>query len=75
MLPEESPSADPKRIYDNEHKILELARKQGEITREDAESLLGVSASTASRILRRMVKNNILEQRGKARSTKYVLTE
>lgn len=75
MLPEESPSADPKRIYDNEHKILELARKQGEITREDAESLLGVSASTASRILRRMVKNNILEQRGKARNTKYVLTE
>lgn len=75
MLPEESPSADPKRIYDNEHKILELVRKQGEITREDAESLLGVSASTASRILRRMVKNNILEQRGKARSTKYVLTE
>lgn len=33
-----------------------------------------VSASTASRILRRMVKSNILKQHGKARSTRYYLS-
>lgn len=59
--------------YNDEYKILELAGSRGEIMRSDVEELLGVSASTASRILRRMVKNNTLEQRGKARSTKYTL--
>lgn len=61
--------------YDDEHKILDFIRSQGRITRNDVENLLEVSASTASRILRRMVKNNILEQCGKARSTKYILSE
>lgn len=75
IMPEESSVAGAKRIYGNLRKILELARNQGEITRNDVESLLRVSASTASRILRRMVKNNALEKYGKARSTKYTLTE
>lgn len=68
-------AADAEQAYNDEHKILELARNQGEITRNDVENLLGVSASTASRILRQMIKNNNLEQCGKARSTKYTLPE
>lgn len=66
ILPQKEPNTD-------EHKISELTRNLGEITRNDVENLLNVSASTASRILRRMVKNNILKQHGKARSTKYTL--
>lgn len=59
----------------DEYKILELAGSKGEITRNDVENLLKVSVSTASRILRRMVKDHTLEQRGKARRTRYTLPE
>lgn len=62
-----------KKIRDGEDRILELVRIRGEITRSDVENLLEVSASTASRILRRMVENNLLGQHGKARNTKYTL--
>lgn len=41
---------------------------------DDVENLLKTSTSTASRILRQMVKNNLLEPWGKARSTKYILS-
>lgn len=60
-------------LGNEEYKILKLAGSKGEITRNDVENLLGVSASTASRLLRRMVKDHVLEQRGKARRTKYIL--
>lgn len=58
-----------------EYTILEFVRNHGEITRNDVENLLGVSVSTASRILRRMVHNNSLKQCGKAKSTKYTFSE
>lgn len=64
-----------KAINEDEYKVLELLDAQNEITRNDVENLLGVSAATASRILRRMVKNSVIKQRGKARSTKYTLPE
>lgn len=57
-----------------QQRILELVRRQGEITRNDVENLFKTSTSTASRILRQMVKNNLLEPWGKARSTKYILS-
>lgn len=62
-----------KKTDSSEDKVLELAGKRSEITRQDVEVLLGVSASTASRILRRMVSDNILARYGKARDTKYTL--
>ena len=57
----------------DEEKILEYTRSHGVITRNDVIELLGVSTSTASRIIRRMVKNNLLLQSGKARNTKYTI--
>lgn len=59
----------------DEQKILEFTVSQGKVTRNDVENLLDVSASTALRILRRMVKKNILEQHGKARATKYTISK
>ena len=56
-----------------EEKVLEYARSHGVMTRNDVIELLGVSASTASRVIRRMVKSNLLKQSGKARSTKYTI--
>lgn len=69
------PVSDDGKKYDDEYIIRELARSRGKITRSDVEKQLEVSASTASRILRRMVKNKILVQCGQARSTKYTLSE
>lgn len=82
IVPEtgKGPSEEPSAIYGNrmdknQQKILELARQQGEITRNEVENLLKTSASTASRILRQMVNNHLLEPWGKARNTKYTLLE
>ncbi len=57
----------------DEEKVLEYTRSHGVITRNDVIGLLGVSTSTASRVIRRMVKNNLLKQNGKARSTNYTI--
>lgn len=59
----------------NEEKVLEYARSHGAITRNDVIELLGVSTSTASRVIRKMVKSNLLRQNGKARSTNYTIIE
>lgn len=53
--------------------ILQLAAKNGSITRAGVEKALAVSGSTASRLLRRMVKQRLLLQTGSARTTKYLL--
>ena len=64
-----------KKLSDEEEKILEYARKHGAITRNDVIGLLEVSASTAARVIRKMVKTNLLEQKGKARTTHYTIAE
>lgn len=58
---------------DEETQILDYVKKNGGITRAKAEALLGVSASSASRILRRLVASGRLARRGKARNVSYVL--
>lgn len=64
-----------KELSDEEEKILEYARKHGAITRNDVIGLLEVSTSTAARVIRKMVKTNLLEQKGKARNTHYTIAE
>ena len=60
---------------DEEEKILEYVRTYGSITKNDVVGLLEVSASTAARVIRKMVKGNLLEQNGRARNTHYTITE
>lgn len=62
-------------LSEAEEKILEYVREHGVITKNDVISLLEVSASTASRTLRKMVKNSLLKQKGKARSTNYTIVK
>lgn len=59
----------------SEGKILELAKGSGSITRSDVEKQLEISASTASRLLRRMVEKGLLLQQGSARNTRYILPD
>lgn len=62
-------------LSEAEEKILEYVREHGVITKNDVISLLEVSASTASRTLRKMVKNSLLKQNGKARRTNYTIVK
>lgn len=60
-------------LSNEEEKVLGYAQSRGVITRNDVIKLLEVSTSTASRVIRRMVKSNILKQNGKARNTNYTI--
>lgn len=53
--------------------ILKLAADKEGVTRANVEKVLGVSGSTATRILHRMEKSGSLIQTGSARNTKYRL--
>ncbi len=57
----------------NEQQVLAYVREHGTITRPEAEELLGISASTASRLIRKMIKTGLLLQDGRARSSRYIL--
>lgn len=56
-----------------ERKVLEYTRKHEYIRKNDVMELLGVSSSTASRIIRKLLDENLLRQYGKARSSYYEL--
>ena len=62
-------------ISAREEKVLEYARIHGAVARNDVVGLLGVSSSTAVRILKNLVKSNLLKQNGKARSTSYTIVK
>lgn len=64
-----------KKLSEEEEKILEYAQSHGAITRNDVIELLEVSTSTASRVIRKMVKSNLLKQNGKARNTNYTIAK
>ncbi len=59
-------------LYENEKAVLEFVEKNGSVTRVDVEKQLGVSASTASRLLRRMAEKDALARCGESRNVKYV---
>lgn len=56
-----------------ERKVLEYTGKHEYIRKNDVMELLGVSSSTASRIIRKLLDENLLRQYGKARSSYYEL--
>lgn len=64
-----------KELSDEEEKILDYTRIHGAITRNDVIELLEVSTSTASRVIKKMVKNGLLKQNGKARNTNYTVAK
>ena len=66
-------AAETKKSLSAEEKVLEYAQSHSSVTRSDVIELLEVSKSTASRVIRKMVKNNLLKQNGKARSTNYTV--
>ena len=60
-----------KGLSDEEEIILEYIGKHDRLTKQQAAELLEVSASTATRLLKRMVESHMLKRNGKARNTYY----
>lgn len=59
----------------NEEKVIKFVQEHGSLRKSDVIALLGVSSSTASRLLRTLKDNKLLKQTGKARDTYYVAAE
>lgn len=72
---ENIPSTHVSESDSNEKQVLSYIQEHGAITRPETEELLGISASTASRLIKKMVKSGLLLQHGKARSIRYTLGE
>ena len=51
--------------------IMEFLMKHKMITRKEVQELLGISQSTAGRILKTMVVNGFIAQLGGSRTTRY----
>lgn len=64
-------NVETKGLSDEEEIILDYFRKNDRLTKNQAADLLGVSASTATRLLKRMVESQVLKRNGKARNTYY----
>ena len=62
--------AAPFRTSD-EDKIMQLLEEKKRITRKEVQELLDVSQSTAGRILKTLVDNGQITQRGGGRTTRY----
>lgn len=71
--PTANAAEDEKRLSSEEEKILEYTRTHGVVTRNDVIRLLEVSTSTASRLIKKLVKNNLLKRNGKAKNTNYTI--
>ena len=54
-----------------ENRILRFIEANGYITRSDVDTLLNVSQSTSSRILRKMAEKGLIRQEGNGKMTKY----
>lgn len=67
--------ADKKKLGAEEKVILTYAETHDSIKSKNVMELLGVSASTALRLLKKLVMSNELVQHGKARNTYYSLAQ
>ena len=59
----------------NEEKVLAVVRAQGEASRAEIEQAIGVSTSTATRLLREMTRAGLLQRIGQGRDTRYRLPQ
>lgn len=74
--PTENTHAAPVQGLDgNEHQVLAYVQAHGAVTRQQVEALLGISASSATRLIKKMVTGGLLLQTGKARNIRYIRPE
>ena len=56
-----------------EEKVIALAKERGAVTRKEAEILLGIGQTTCGRLLKQMIGNGLIVQKGKGKNTHYCL--
>ena len=61
-----------KKKEEAKEKVLELLNKQGKITNDEVEKMLGVSDSTAQRYLQELVKEGEITQQGEKKGIFYI---
>ncbi|WP_269145126.1 DUF977 family protein [Pectinatus frisingensis] len=79
ILPNLNAQTEKEQISDErdsqEEKVIQLARKQGMVTRQEVEKLLGIGQTTSGRLLKKIMKNGQLIQEGKGKITHYRLSK
>jgi len=60
---------------DQAETVISLAKKQGDFSRKDLQSVLGISQTTAGRLLRQMLDKGLIIQKGSGKNTRYHLAE
>lgn len=70
-MPKENEETFPPELASNEETILGFLTEHPAITRKEVQSLLGVSQSTAGRILKTMLDNGQIKRLGGSRTTRY----
>lgn len=66
-----SSSYDNESAYCYETRVLDFINEHGMAVRSDVDDLLGISQSTSSRILKKMIDNNQIYSEGKGKGIKY----
>ncbi len=56
-----------------EEKVIALAEERGFVTRKEVEILLGIGQTTCGRLLKQMIGNGLIVQKGKGKNTHYCL--
>lgn len=72
---QEQQTADKEADVAQEDVIIRLAKEKGSFTRKDMEKELGISQTACGRLLRKMIENRQIVQKGKGRSTYYCIFE
>ncbi len=79
ILPNLNAQTEKEQISDErdsqEEKVIQLARKQGMVTRQEVEKLLDIGQTTSGRLLKKIMKNGQLIQEGKGKITHYRLSK
>ena len=78
ILPNLNAQLEQKQVSDasdsQAEKVMQLARNQGVLTRKDVEKLLAIGQTTSGRLLKKMIKNELLMQEGIGKTTHYRLS-
>ena len=61
------------RLVQSKKKIIEYILKEGKITNKETQILLNVKESRARKILKELTDQEVLEQKGKLKSSHYIL--
>ena len=65
-------TSDELHLEPEERRLMLLLQERGSITRQDAETHLGISQTSAGRLIKQMIEKGLLSKEGKGKATRYV---